>query len=437
MSIVFPADRKEVSDRAKTDVQAALPVTNPFLKNSYLAAIIIGYSGRVYDFYLQLKRLILEIFPNTADGPYLQMWGELVEITQNPATQSTGVITATGNVGVVIPFLSPFVDSSGAIYTSQSAASITANSMGILSMTRSGNTATVMTNGDHPFASGMTITIAGADQTDYNGPQVITVTETDQFTFQVQNTPVTPATGATITAAANCVSISVISNDTGAATNLDSGTQLSILNPIAGINNTAYVQFGELAGGTDLESTDDLRARIIYRYANPVSLFNVAAIVTQAEKVAGVTRVFVEEITPYPGATTIYFTRDNDTDIIPSSPEVAAVRAQLLLIKPASMKPDDLIVSAPTPIEVDFAFTSLSPNTSTMQAAIIANLEVLFRESTNVGADLLALAYNASIFQTVDTVTGSLVTDFALSAPAGDVSIAAGQIPVLGTVTFP
>ena len=85
MSIIFPRNRKEVSDRAKTDVQAELPQSNPFLRNSHLSATIAGYAGRVFDFFLQLKELVRQMFPDTADGDFLVRWGEYVNIIRNPS----------------------------------------------------------------------------------------------------------------------------------------------------------------------------------------------------------------------------------------------------------------------------------------------------------------------------------------------------------------
>lgn len=435
MSIKFPANRKEVADRAKTDVQSQLPSSNPFLKNSYLGAIITGFAGRVYDFYLQLIELIKQIFPHTATGDFLLRWGSYVGLSRNPASAASGLITVTGTAGSVLPVSSEFRSSDGLTFETQASATVTANTINISSMTRSGSTVTANCSADHNFASGMDVVIAGADQSEYNGTQTISVTDGDSFTFEIDSTPVSPATG-TITASADCVAVLVESQEAGILTNLASGSQLTLSSPVAGIDNTAIVQYGEVSGGTDIESDADLRVRVIDRYANPVSLFNVAAIKAKAREVPGVTRVWVEEITPYIGAVTIYFTRDNETNIIPSAADVNNVKAKILEIKPAHVDEDEVIVSAPTAVPVDFTFMSLSPNTASMQAAIRASLEVLFEEGTTVGSDLLEVAYESAIYQTVDVENGDLVTSFALSAPSGDISISDGEIPTLGTITF-
>jgi len=151
--------------------------------------------------------------------------------------------------------------------------------------------------------------------------------------------------------------------------------------------------------------------------------------------VNGVTRVFVQEITPEIGQVTIYFTRDNDDDIIPTAPEITAVKDSILTVKPATSADIDVIVLAPTPIESDFVFSSVIPNTAAMKSAVEATLQEFF-ETTKVGVDVQSIAYNSAIFQTVDS-SGARIESFILSAPAGDISVSSGELATLGAVNIP
>lgn len=72
-------------------------------------------------------------------------------------------------------------------------------SVNVSSITRSGATATVTTATPHGLTTGASATIGGAAQTDYNIDAVVTVLTTTTFTYDVANSPTTPATG-TITA---------------------------------------------------------------------------------------------------------------------------------------------------------------------------------------------------------------------------------------------
>ncbi len=65
----------------------------------------------------------------------------------------------------------------------------------VSSITRSSTTATVTTSASHLLVTGNQVSISGATQTDYNITATITVTGATTFTYEVANSPTTPATG--------------------------------------------------------------------------------------------------------------------------------------------------------------------------------------------------------------------------------------------------
>jgi head-tail adaptor len=72
----------------------------------------------------------------------------------------------------------------------------TPEAIGVVSVTRSGTTASVTTDTAHGFTSGDYVKITGADQSAYNGEKLrATVTSSTGFTYQVAGSPTTPATG--------------------------------------------------------------------------------------------------------------------------------------------------------------------------------------------------------------------------------------------------
>lgn len=68
-------------------------------------------------------------------------------------------------------------------------------SVSVSSITRSGTTATVTTATAHGLSTGDSATIGGAAQADYNIDAVVTVLTATTFTYDVANSPTTPATG--------------------------------------------------------------------------------------------------------------------------------------------------------------------------------------------------------------------------------------------------
>lgn len=161
------------------------------------------------------------------------------------------------------------------------------------------------------------------------------------------------------------------------------------------------------------------------------------AYVITGSPVSPATGTIIAEASIALGRVQVYFMRDNDDDPIPSASEAQDVKDELNLIRPANTAEQDLIVSPPTAVVVDYNFTSISPDTSTMRSAITANLEQFFTESTEVGLDLDEDAYRSAIINTVDTETGQKLQSFTLSVPSGDIATQSNEIPVLGAVAYP
>lgn len=515
MSLEIPESASVVENRSKADVQNELPESNPFLKNSWLGALITSSANRIFDFYLQLIAAIRDNFPDTALGAELDRWLAIYGKSRLAATKASGNVVATGTAGGIIPIGTTLTTSTGN-YTSTSSATISDQIISITSIIRSGQTATVTTTSDHGLANNVTTTIAGADQAEYNIAADITVTALNTFEYQVVGSPVTPATG-TITAAFTSASVPVQAVDFGFVGNLDAGSELKLQSPLVSVDDALTVDFGDIGVGTDREGAEDARARMLFKIQNPVAHFNASDISDKAQEVAGVTRVFVQEAgtiistvgvtgitrfgniasatlaaaqdlqtgqaititgadqtdynlvdapvlaetgtllhyivantptTPATGtinATTsvpigqlrVFFMRDNDVNPIPSGSEVAKVREKLEEILPANTdKDNDLLIFAPIATIIDFTFTELTPNTSTMQSAIIANLQQFFAENADVGVNINVNAYSCAIFNTIDTETGEIVKSFTLSTPTGDIVIASNAIGVLGNVVF-
>ncbi|MCA6484093.1 MAG: baseplate J/gp47 family protein [Chitinophagaceae bacterium] len=292
MAIRFPESRKEVVDRAKSDVNTHLPQSNAFLKNSYLGALIVGYAGRVYEFYLQLKNALLEMFPDTATGSYLERWGSYVGINRLAPTPSQGYIVFTGLVGSTVPAGTSLSDSAGNTYITQDAGVISTASIAVTSLTRTGVTALALTSIEHGLATGMSVSMGGAVETAYNGVFSIVVTSPTSFTYTVSGSPSSPATGS-VTVNVPKANILVESTLTGSSSNQEGGTELTLNVALTGVDSTALCDFYGFTGGTDTEEDSPYRQRVLYRYQNPITLFNESAIKQEVLKVNGVTRVFV------------------------------------------------------------------------------------------------------------------------------------------------
>lgn len=437
MPLTTPDDVSELYDRVIADLEATLaPVGGkPFLNGSWLRALVVAYSNRIFDFYAALDNAALEALPDTASDN-LGRWGAIFGVVRIPGSTSGGNTVATGTVGKIVPAGAFLATGDGRRYEVRVASAVSTKSLAVASITRSGSTATLTTAAKHGLGSQVLVTVTGAVETEYNVvDSPITIVDDVTIEYEVSGTPSTPATG-TILLGFDSAALLIESEDFGEDQDLEFDAALQFESPIAGVDSTTRVDFDEVGGGADRETNSALRDRLLFQIQNPVAHFNVAEIVTVALSVPGVTRVFVFEITPDVGQVTVYFTRDNDADPIPSGTEVAAVKAVLDAIRPANTDTADLIVAAPSAVLVDFTFTDLQPDTGTMKAAVEASLEQFFAERTEVGEDVDSDAYRSAIYNTVDTTNGDRVTTFTLSGPVGDVSVSAGEIATLGNVTF-
>ena len=434
MPIDFPT-LQQLVDSSRTDVRSELPTTDPTVFGSFLRALTDAVGTRAYDQQLLIEQLLDQAFPQSAVDEYLDRWAGYEDLERLSATSATGDVVVTGLAGSTIPTNTSFSSVDGTEYLSTGAVSLTSQTFNITALTFSGGAATATTV-DHNLATGIEITVAGAVETEYNGVVVVTVVDEDTFTYPVTGTPSSPATG-TITGSFSGAIVSVESSDTGSATNQSSGAVLSLTSPVSGVDEDAFVRMLGVQGGSDDETDDQLRVRVLQSRENIIANFNAAAIEKQARTVAGVTRVFVKPITPSVGDVTIYFMRDGDLNPFPDAGEVNAVKAAIVEILPANSDEGGVIVSSPSPVTTNYTFSAISPDTTTMRSAISANLQAFYDDSVEFEVSITEDKYRSAIINTQDTETGDFLQSFTLSSPSADITISDGEIGVLGTVSFP
>jgi uncharacterized phage protein gp47/JayE len=430
---------KNIVDNINAEITALLPDLDPTIFGSIIRAFVIAMAGRSYDHIQLFNQLEKNLFPQTADGDFLEnRWAAYEGLVRNPATKSKGLLNIPADPGTLIPALTEFVSLAGNTYTLDQQETAINNVLSVSSLNRVGSVITVTTSSEHNFGTGITVTIAGADQSDYNGSFVIIALSEYVFSYEVDSSQSTTGTGS-ITASFAGVISTITSNEVESdevSVNLDNSSQLTITTSILGVEDISYVSFLGIKGGIKKETDESLLKRVSQSRSNPVANFNVARIEKTVLSIPGNTRVLVKRITPAVGYVTIYFVRDDDVSILPGGSQIAETKDAILEYLQATSDSDNVIVSAPTLQAIDFNFTALSPNTLTMKEAIIENLKAFFRDEITFEQDVSENLYKSIIASTVDLETGEKVTAFTLSAPVGDVPVGVGNLAVLGTVTF-
>jgi uncharacterized phage protein gp47/JayE len=347
----------------------------------------------------------------------------------------------TGTSGTSIPSLTAFISLAGDEYETQSVATISTLSQALASASASASKVVTCTTTDgHSLATGVLADFSGLlSGADTTGAEV-TVIDENTFSFIAPNVTVT---GSVLDAGAQYefdgAIVEVESVETGLDKNLASGSILTIVTPIVGVDDSAYVDFEGLLGGTDIESEEDLLERVLDRRANPVANFNAAAIRLKAREIASVTRVFVQEVTPYAGAVTVYFFVSDSVSGIPNASQVTAVKNKILEIKPVTTASSDVNVSAPNVVSIAHTIEDLTPNTSTLKAAIEANLRAWYEdlsEDTAIGMDVTVDQIKSVIQNSQDPSNGDFPTSFTLTAPLLTTTVADDEIAIFDSIGF-
>lgn len=216
----------------------------------------------------------------------------------------------------------------------------------------------------------------------------------------------------------------------GMSGNLEAGASLICTSPIAGVQ--AIATAGIMIGGTEAESDDNLRARVLTRVHQPPHGGADFDYVAWAKEVSGVTRAWPKFNGP--GRVILRFMMDDTYDDgIPEAEDVETVQAYIDPLRPLGVKAFEVV--APVPVALNFTIwlkdeDEITVTNPEVQANVTAELRDLIRREAEPGKKMLI----SKIREAISTAIGEY--DHVLKVPAGDVSYAAGQIAVMGTITW-
>lgn len=231
-------------------------------------------------------------------------------------------------------------------------------------------------------------------------------------------------TTADATVSAPSASAPVASLVAAAAGNRTTGQTLTLVSPIAGVQSSATA--GALVGGADLESDDDLRARLIARIQQPPHGGDANDYVAWALEVSGVTRAWCYPLELGEGTVTVRFVRDDDASLIPDADEVAAVQAYINGLRPVTAA---VTVVAPVAVPLNLSI-AVAPNTAAVQSAVQAELADLIARESKPGGTI----YLSHIRSAISAAAGE--NNYTMSTPSADVTNTAGNMTTLGTITW-
>lgn len=437
----FPSTQ-EIINRIIVDYIKNTANVDNTLPNSMLMGRIIGSAGRFTECYSSLSQFINAFFLLNGSGDFLDQWGTLFNVKRKVATVANGTVFVTGDNGVFVPTGTTLVAQNGQTYTTTTLHPH--NEVGIFffnaTVDISGLVAT-LEFANHGLATGVTVNISGGSNPVINGNYTVVVKDSNTFEITL-SAFIGNGDFGTANVLTQGVNLSVTSTSASDDANLAEGAQLSYQTPIAGLDNTAYVNIGGIIGGSDEENDADYRDRVIFRIQNPGDPTSIPGQVNALLAIGGITRAWGrgahDGTGANPGSSILYYVRDNDSPIFPSGTDTNDVKAQLTI--PGEQDPANFIVASPVNNIVNFDFSSITPDEDGIREAITNSLTQFFRYTVSMGFEmggtLKEVDYDRVLKNTINPDTGSILEAYTLNTPVGDVAIADNELPTRGTISF-
>jgi uncharacterized phage protein gp47/JayE len=216
--------------------------------------------------------------------------------------------------------------------------------------------------------------------------------------------------------------------DPGVAGNLEVGTTLSMSSTVPGADSTVTVV--DIDGGTDTETDEQLRARILQRIRNPPMGGTQENYVTWALAVPGVTRAWAAP-EQGPGTITVRFLMDDlraEDDGWPTPADEQVVHDYINTMRPVTVK--DCYVLAPIKQFIDIEIANLVPGTIEVAGAIEQSIRDMLFEMAAPGQTIYAAWISYAIMQAPG------VESFLLVTTDDHVMPSLGHMAVLGTILY-
>jgi uncharacterized phage protein gp47/JayE len=217
--------------------------------------------------------------------------------------------------------------------------------------------------------------------------------------------------------------------DPGVIGNMTASQIISFNPPLIGVDRSATVVV--LSGGTDDETDDELRARVLQRIQEPPMGGDATDYVYWTTSVPGVTRAWSYPLEQGMGTVTTRFMMDHlradNNGGFPLEEDVQAVEAFLDTKRPVAVK--DVFVVAPIPFPISFTIHTLVVDNAATRQAIQDAVQTMLFEKAIPGSTIYASWIEAAIADAVGVDHFELVyTTTAMPSP--------GHLAILGSIIY-
>lgn len=235
------------------------------------------------------------------------------------------------------------------------------------------------------------------------------------------------AVAASVEFVGTTATVTVNAVDPGRAGDVDEGVTMELVSPVPGVEFSGTVGAGGISGGTDQETVESLRSRVIRSYRIVPQGGAADDYVTWALDAGyGITRAWCIRNYMGPGTVGLFVVRDNDANPIPAQVVIDQVKAAIEATRPVTA---ELYVLAPVPKPLAFQIKPI-PDTTQTRAAIEKSLRDLLRREGDLGVTVI----HTHLTEAISTSPGE--NDHQLAAPAANVVLAVNEIPTFGGIAW-
>jgi uncharacterized phage protein gp47/JayE len=229
--------------------------------------------------------------------------------------------------------------------------------------------------------------------------------------------------------------IAVRALNPGASGNQPAGSPLTLTTPLSGVDTVTVI---DLRGGTEIETDEQLRARVLARIRQPPMGGDADDYVQWAMKIPSVTRAWAAPREMGAGTVTVRFMTDAlrpDTGGFPTQEDINVVREYLNTVRPVAVR--DFFVEAPVPEPIDFNLTLLH-DSLTLRDQVASSVEAMINDKANPAhaVDGELVAGTTILASWVAEAINRVTNDFDLTMSDHPMPHN-GALATLGTITYP
>jgi len=216
--------------------------------------------------------------------------------------------------------------------------------------------------------------------------------------------------------------------DPGAASNMVTGSPMAFDTPPVGLDRTVLVL--SMIGGADIETDDELRARVLQRIQQPPMGGDESDYEAWALAVPGVTRAWANALEEGMGTCTVRFCMDDlraENNGIPYAEDVVAVQNYIDVKRPVAVK--DIFVVAPIPFPISFKITQLVDDTTATRASIETMCKEMFFEKSFPGCTI----YRSWLEVAIANAIGEQHHELEYTTTTAPTP---GHLPILGSIIY-